>query len=108
MDSELLQDLAAYGADASALPAELQQPTTYEIWPEHLEVLNIFLRCTTQWRTSQIGVIGLDYGVVFKLLDLYAVDNRRQVFEDLQVMEQHAIGLINAQIAKDANKGGRV
>lgn len=93
-----MADLAAYGADASALPPELCQPTTYEIWPEHLDALDLFLRCTTQWRTTQAGVIGLDYGVVLQLLDLYAVGNKRQVFEDLQIMERRAVELINSKL----------
>lgn len=106
-NSELLEDLAAYGADASALPAELMEPATFEVWPEHVEALDMFLRCSTQWRTASSGVIGLDYGAVFNVLDLYAVGNRLQVFEDLQIMEQRAVKLINDKIAKDAPKAGK-
>lgn len=106
-NQELLDDLAAYGADISALPESMREPETFEVWPEHLEALEIFLRCTTQWRTTQAGVIGLDYGPMFQLLDLYAVGNRLQVFEDLQIMEQRAVKLINDKIAKDAPKAGK-
>lgn len=102
MNDELLADLAAYGADASSLPERLRQPVQFEVWPEHEDVVLLFLRCQTQWRTTSSGVMGLDYGVVLQLADLYAVDNRRQLMEDLQVMEGRAKELINAEAAKAA------
>ena len=61
----------------------------------------MFLRCATQWRTASSGVVGLDYGAVFNVLDLYAVGNRLQVFEDLQIMERRAVELINAKAKED-------
>ncbi len=78
------------------------QPTEYEVWQEHEYAVLMFLRCETQWRTMSSGVMGLDYGVVLQLMDLYAVDNRRQVLEDLQIMEGRAKELINEQAAKAA------
>ena len=101
-DSELLADLAAYGGDASSLPVHMQRPQEFEVWPEHVEPLDMFLRCSTQWRTTQAGVVGLDYGAVFSILDLYAVANRHQVFEDLQIMERRAVELINAKVARSS------
>ena len=62
----------------------------------------MFLRCQTQWRTTSSGVMGMDYGVVLQVMDLYAVDNRRQVLEDLQVMEGRARELFNEEAAKAA------
>ena len=65
------------------------------MWPEHEDAVTMFLQCQTQWRTSSSGLIGLDYGVVLQMMDLYAVGNRRQTLEDLQVMESRARELIN-------------
>ena len=70
------------------------------MWPEHEDAVMTFLRCQTQWRTTMSGVMGLDYGVVLQLLDLYAVGSRQQVLEDLQVMEGRAKELINEAAAK--------
>jgi hypothetical protein len=53
------------------------------------------------------GVLGLDYGPVLAMMDLYAVSNRRQVLEDLQVMENHAKELINKAAAPKPVKGGK-
>lgn len=99
-NDELLEDLQAYGADASALPERFRKPKIYEVWPEHEDAVVTFLRCQTQWRTTMSGVMGLDYGVVLQLLDLYAVGSRQQVLEDLQVMEGRAKELINEAAAK--------
>lgn len=95
-----MEDLKAYGADESSLPKRFLQPIEYEVWPEHENVVLLFLRCQTQWRTAASGVMGLDYGPVFQMMDLYAVDNRRQLMEDLQVMEGRAKELINAEAVK--------
>ena len=65
------------------------------MWQEHEDAVLLFLRCQTQWRTGGFGVVGLDYGVVLQMMDLYTVGNRRQTLEDLQVMESRAKELIN-------------
>jgi hypothetical protein len=71
------------------------KPREYEVWPEHEDAVLLFLRCQTQWRVGGIGVVGLDYAVVLQIMDLYAVGDRRQALEDLQVMESRAKELIN-------------
>jgi hypothetical protein len=76
------------------------------VWPEHEDAVLMFLQCQTQWRTSSSGVIGLDYGVVLQMMDLYTVSNRRQVLEDLQIMEGRARELIN-QAAEPKEKPRR-
>lgn len=70
----------------------------------------MFLRCQTQWRSGPGGVIGLDYGVVLELCSLYAVEDRRQLLDDLQVMEGHALHLLAEMAenhAKTAARKGR-
>jgi len=104
----LLADLEAYGADASCLPEIVTKPKEFEIWPEHEDAVILFLRTQTQWRVGGGGVVGLDYGVVLQVMDLYAVEERRQALEDLQVMEARAKELINkAAEPKPAAKGRR-
>jgi hypothetical protein len=94
-NDDLLADLQAYGADASCLPESVTKPKQFEVWPEHEDAVMLFLQCQTQWRVGGSGVIGLDYGVVLQMMDLYAVGNRRQALEDLQIMESRAKELIN-------------
>jgi hypothetical protein len=102
VNDELRADLLAYGADESSLPASMQAPQECEIWPEHQDALLLFLRCQTQWRMTMNGVIGVDYAVVFSMMDLYAVDSKCQVFEDFQIMEGRAKELINDAASKEA------
>jgi hypothetical protein len=104
VNAELLADLAAYGADASSLPERMLKPAEYEIWPEHEDAVLTFLRCQTQWRTTMTGVMGLDYGVVLQVMELYAVGNKRQVLEDLQVMEAHARDLFHREGEQQAKE----
>ena len=82
------------------------EPETFAIWPEHLDVLEMFLRCQTQWRAGPNGVLGLDYGVVLELCRLYDVQDRKQLLSDLQVMEGHALQLI-AEAAEKQQKAAR-
>ena len=83
------------------------QSADHGVWPEHLDAVLMFLQCQTQWRTGGSGVIGLDYGVVLQMMDLYTVDNRRQTLEDLQVMESRARDLINKEAQPKKPKGRR-
>jgi len=57
----------------------------------------LFIKMMTQWRTTMGGVIGLDYSVLQMLFDLYDVNNRTDIFEDIQVMERKAITLLNKE-----------
>jgi hypothetical protein len=84
------------------------KPREYEVWPEHEDAVILFLRCQTQWRVGGLGVVGLDYAVVLQVMDLYAVGDRRQALEDLQVMESRAKELMNkAAEPKTAKSHGR-
>lgn len=94
-NKELLADAAAFGL---TLPEAMLAPKVYSIWPEHMEVLSLFLRCMTQWRCGASGVVGLDYGVVLQMASLYQItEDLARVMEDLQIMELHARDLINKE-----------
>ena len=60
-------------------------------------MLEMFLRCQTQWRTTMNGVLGLDYGAVAWLFKMYAVEDPRALLEDLQTMEAAALMVINSR-----------
>lgn len=93
-DKELLADAAAFGL---TLPDAMLARKVYSVWPEHMDVLELFMRCMTQWRCGASGVIGLDYGVVMQMASLYQIQDLARVMEDLQIMELHARGLINKE-----------
>ena len=56
-----------------------------------------FLKMMTQWRTTMGGVVGLDYSVLQMLFDLYDISNRKDIFEDIQVMEREAMIHLNKE-----------
>ena len=76
---------------------EQDRSDDFEVWEENWPVLEMFLRCQTQWRTTMSGVLGLDYGAVAWVLKLYEVEDHRSMLEDLQVMEAAAMATINSR-----------
>ena len=79
------------------MPDLPEEPNDCEVWEENWAVLELFLRCQTQWRTTMNGVLGLDYVAVAWLFRLYAVDDDRSMLEDLQIMEAAAMSTLNAR-----------
>lgn len=77
-----------------ALP-EQEPKDDFEVWEENWPVVEMFLRCQTQWRTTMKGLLGLDYVAVAWLLSLYQIENPRALLEGLQVMEQAVLIKIN-------------
>lgn len=51
----------------------------------------------TQWRTTMGGVTGLDYSVLQMLFDLYDISNRKEVFEEIQIMEREGMRIYNKE-----------
>jgi len=78
------------------LPQERKEKD-FEVWEENWESVMLFIKMMTQWRTTMGGVIGLDYSVLQMLFDLYDIDNRKEIFENIQVMEQEAMLHMNKE-----------
>lgn len=77
-----------------------KEQVDFEVMDENWEIVNMFLRCQTQWNTSFGGIVGLKYEVLLLdggLFDLYDVDNRKEMLEGLQLMESVAIKEINKE-----------
>jgi hypothetical protein len=55
--------------------------------------VQLFCRVGTQWRTAMVGAVGLDYAVLFRLLDEEGLTGPewRDTFEDLRVLEAEAL-----------------
>jgi hypothetical protein len=77
-----------------ALPEQAPKDD-FEVWEENWPVVEMFLRCQTQWRTTMKGLLGLDYVAVAWLLSLYQIENPRALLEGLQVMEEAVLVKIN-------------
>jgi hypothetical protein len=55
--------------------------------------VNLFTQVATQWRVGMGGPIGLDYNVLFRLLDMadLSKEDWEQSFEEVRVMEAAAL-----------------
>tara|TARA_B100000287_G_scaffold405480_1_gene429105 strand:+ start:511 stop:729 length:219 start_codon:yes stop_codon:yes gene_type:complete len=68
------------------------------VWEQNWETVLMFLRMQTQWNVSMSGFVGLKYEVLLGaggLFELYNVENRVAMLEDLKVMEAAALKEIN-------------
>ena len=67
------------------------------MWPEAWPAVDLFLKVQTQWRGGASGILGLDYGAVRWVMELYAAVDPRDLFEDLQVIEARVIETVNSR-----------
>ncbi|CAJ0740814.1 DUF1799 domain-containing protein [Ralstonia mannitolilytica] len=84
--------LAAFG-----LASEDIQPEVVEIWPENVEIVDVFAHLHTQWRMGARGPIGLDYTAIPAVLQLLQVpaDRHAEVFAGIRIMEHAALAEMN-------------
>jgi len=79
------------------LPDLSQRNEPYEVIADAWPVVELFLRVQTQWRAGSSGIVGLDYGAVRWVMDLYQVDDPRMMLEDLQVIEAKVVEIVNSR-----------
>lgn len=93
-------------ADAEAFGLVLEAPvvTEFEVWPENVETLHVFLRASTLWRVDGMTGMtrGFDYPALETLMRMCEIKAPARVFEDLQLMELAALGVLNAKPAAAA------
>lgn len=90
---DLQQDLDLFGIIADDLIEASEH--IFEIWPDNVETVTMFLRLGTQWRVSMNGLIGIDYNVLFQFFDLYDIKDRKAMLDDIQHMERTVITAVN-------------
>ncbi len=86
-------DLAAFGMEASSLPAD--EPDEFELYEENLKAFEVFCSSATQWRyAGMTGVqTGLDYTAVESVMRMMGVDDTAETFKKVRLIE---IGALNA------------
>jgi len=65
----------------------------YEVWPENWPAFESFLCVQTQWRVGTNGKTGLDYNVLFRILDDNYQEREawQQAFNDVRLIEITAL-----------------
>ena len=74
-------------AEAAAELIGSQAPKVFEVWLENWPAVELFMRCQTQWRTGPAGLLGLDYGAVLAMANLWSVGRAREVMSGVQIIE---------------------
>lgn len=87
-----LADMAAGGFTVEDYLEEI-----VEVWPENWPAYMLFSFMRTQWRSSGMGVIGLDYGPLYSKMDRMelAPEAYENLEADIQAMEFAALGAMN-------------
>ena len=90
-------------ADAAAFGLDLPEPEAPELFPvleENWEALEVFSMCDTQWRRAgmEAQAVGLDYTAVEAVLRMQGVEDTRDCFSRVRLIERGAL----AQIREDA------
>ena len=62
-----------------------------QILPENAEAVEVFLMVSTQWRSGGMGIIGLDYKVVFDLFDMMGVTERLETLQKIRIIEGYVL-----------------
>lgn len=98
-NAEVVAQLEELGAPPSVIAEVQQQKTDFEVDPDNWETVLLFVQAQTQWRVGMSGPIGFDYCAIEALFRLLEVQNTREQFLALQVMERAALDAIS-KIAK--------
>lgn len=90
-------DLEAFGIDPNTLPPDAQDENDFfPILEENAETVALFIQLATQWKVTGFGgVLGLDYVAVEATMNMVGTENRKQMLEDLQIMEMAALRVLN-------------
>lgn len=81
-------------------------PAPVDVWPECWPAVHLFIRLGTQWRVGMSGPTGLDYSVMFRMLDRLGLsaDEYDDWESDLRLMEAEALDTMRDERDKRAAK----
>ena len=65
----------------------------FEVWPENWPSFILMCDIRTQWRGAGMGIIGLDYNVLYRKLDRMSLtpEQYEDLESDIRVMEAAAM-----------------
>ena len=99
MKDDAADDLAAFGAPAEVVGAVPVPAEDFEVWDENFPALSLFMRLQTQWRIINGVFAGINYQSIQFLFDVFKVEDKATMMDDLQAMESAALATLN----KDRN-----
>lgn len=72
-------------------------PPPTEVWDCNWPAYQLFTAVLTQWRVGMNGPIGLDYTALKTVMDIHGIEDKKQMLEDINVMEVEAIKVIRGK-----------
>ncbi|WP_175474732.1 DUF1799 domain-containing protein [Vreelandella subterranea] len=84
-----------------SLDERYQRAETVEVWPDHLEALDIFQACSSQWRIVS-GIAGafyqgLDYTALEAVMRMSHVDSSGELLSQVRMIEAGALEILNSK-----------
>lgn len=74
-----------------------QQRADFEVFEENRAALEIFLRVSTQWIAAEGVARGLNYQSLRWVIEMYAPERSREMFEAVTIMEGAALDVLNSK-----------
>ena len=98
-NDDLAKELEFLGAPDEYKEAVLanQQKAEFEVFEENRAAIEIFLRVSTQWHVAEGVWHGLNYQSVRWVIEMYAPDRCREMFEAVTLMEGAALDVLNSR-----------
>ena len=98
-----IKELEALGVSADKIDAirhktkHLQQPPSFDVLPENIDVINWFLEHQIGiWMTGMNGIESLNYSQIQALFNIEQTKNTKPLFKKLLVIERAYINTIRA------------
>lgn len=67
------------------------------VWPENVQAYSLFCDLQTQWRVGMSGPTGLDYGVMYRMIDRMKLSDAdaEDLDYDVRAMESEALSAMH-------------
>jgi hypothetical protein len=89
------EDLEAFGVPAEMVNAVPVPAEDFDVWDDNVLALSLFMRLQTQWRIINGVFAGINYQSIQFLFDVYNVEDKATMMDDLQAMEFSALATLN-------------
>lgn len=100
----MIDDLKAFGAPQDVIDSmrERAPPAVYEVWPENMETLRVFLALQSSWdwlmpamgAPARIGIRSTEIESTVRMMGIRK-KRRRSVLRDIRTMEQAALDVLS-------------
>lgn len=88
-----------------ALEDDDEDPEVFEVHPENLDAIQLWMRIQTQWFRGQFGQeIGFNYPGVKFVAKMLRFNFDEALFSRVQLMEREALNIRRAQLEREISK----